>query len=365
MTEGLGRLRERLNEIDRELLELAAERQQIVHEIGQVKASRGLPTRDFEREKQVLERARTNAAALGLPPQLAERLMSELIAVSLERQEADRIAASDREGGPVLIIGGAGKMGRWFADFLASQGYAVEIADTAECRDFPSAGDWEKEVERYAIIVLATPIAVTREMLQRLEKLRPPGLIFDISSLKSPLRGPLRALADAGLRITSLHPMFGPDTTLLSGRHVIAIDVGHSGATDETKALFAPTMVEIVDMSLEDHDRMIGYVLGLSHALNIGFFTALGESGEAASTLAQLSSTTFDAQLNIARRVADENPHLYFEIQALNDYRSAPLNARAEALERLRSLVEGGDEAGFVRLMEKGRAYLAQRVERS
>ena len=316
MTEGLGRLRERLNEIDRELLELAAERQQIVHEIGQVKASRGLPTRDFEREKQVLERARTNATALGLPPRLAERILTELISVSLERQEADRIAASDREGEPVLILGGAGKMGRWFGAFLTSQGFSVEIADTAESRDFPMAEDWESNIERYAIIVLATPIAVTREMLQKIEKLRPPGLVFDISSLKSPLRGPLRALADSGLKITSLHPMFGPDTTLLSGRHVITVDVGHAGATREAKALFAPTMVEIVDMSLEDHDRMISYVLGLSHALNIGFFTALGESGEAASALAKLSSTTFDAQLDIARRVAGENPHLYFEIQA-------------------------------------------------
>ena len=40
-------------------------------------------------------------------------------------------------------------------------------------------------------------------------------------------------------------------------------------------------------MSLDDHDRLIAYVLGLSHALNIAFFTALAESGEAAPKLAQ------------------------------------------------------------------------------
>ena len=37
-----------------------------------------------------------------------------------------------------------------------------------------------------------------------------------------------------------------------------------------------------MQMPLEEHDRVIAYVLGLSHALNIAFFTALAESGEAA-----------------------------------------------------------------------------------
>ncbi len=41
-------------------------------------------------------------------------------------------------------------------------------------------------------------------------------------------------------------------------------------------------MAERVVMTLDEHDRLIAYVLGLSHALNIAFFTALAESGEEA-----------------------------------------------------------------------------------
>jgi len=63
-------------------------------------------------------------------------------------------------------------------------------------------------------------------------------------------------------------------------------------------------------MGLEDHDRLIAYVLGLSHALNIAFFTALAESGEAAPKLAKMSSTTFDSQLLVSEAVAQDNPHL-------------------------------------------------------
>ncbi|HUS68325.1 MAG TPA: prephenate dehydrogenase dimerization domain-containing protein, partial [Kofleriaceae bacterium] len=187
------------------------------------------------------------------------------------------------------------------------------------------------------------------------------GLVFDIGSLKSPLRAGLLALRAAGARVTSVHPMFGPDTELLSGRHVLFIDLGVPEATREARELFAPTMAVTSEMDLESHDRLIAYVLGLSHALNLAFFTALAESGEAAPQLARLSSTTFDNQLAVASRVAAENPHLYFEIQHLNDYGTESLAALLYAIERVRSVVRAGDESGFVALMERGRAYLSGR----
>jgi chorismate mutase/prephenate dehydrogenase len=197
--------------------------------------------------------------------------------------------------------------------------------------------------------------------LSELAELKPGGLVFDIGSLKSPLRAGLEALNANGCKVTSLHPMFGPDTELLSGRHLIFVDVGSSEATASAKELFSATMVEQLDMGLDDHDRLIAYVLGLSHALNVAFFTALAESGEAAPKLATMSSTTFDAQLLVSAAVARDNPHLYFEIQELNDFGLGPLDALCESAERIRQMVATGDEAGFVELMEKGREYMALR----
>ena len=155
--------------------------------------------------------------------------------------------------------------------------------------------------------------------------------------------------------------MFGPDTRLLSGRHVIFVDVGNAGATDEARRLFGATMAEQIDMSLDEHDRLIAYVLGLSHALNIAFFTALAESGELVPRLKHMSSTTFDAQLRVAQLVAQDNPHLYFEIQSLNEYGETSLHALQSAAERIQSLVASGDQEGFVSLMQAGRRYLDKR----
>ena len=112
---------------------------------------------------------------------------------------------------------------------------------------------------------------------------------------------------------------------------------------------------------LDDHDRLIAYVLGLSHALNIAFFTALADSGELVPRLKEMSSTTFDAQLKVADLVAHENPRMYFEIQALNDYGLDALKALSDAATRLKELVGSGDEEGFVALMEAGRQYMESR----
>jgi chorismate mutase/prephenate dehydrogenase len=353
-------LRERVSEIDRQLIALVAERKAVSEEVARVKRATGKPTRDYEREREVILNVRALAEARGVSGELAEQLLRLLIRSSLTTQEhASVVAQGAGSGRRALVIGGAGKMGGWFVSFLASQGFAVEVADpTAKA---PHLSDWRESDLRHDFIVLATPLGVTDALLKDLALRRPPGVIFDVGSLKSPLRAGLLALKSHGLKVTSVHPMFGPDTELLSGRHVIFVDLGHAGALASARELFAPTMAEQVVMSLDDHDRLIAYVLGLSHALNIAFFTALAESGEAAPKLARMSSTTFDAQLDVATRVAQESPELYYEIQSLNDYGAESLEALSQAVERLRTSVLKQDHATFVALMRRGRDYLEDR----
>ena len=360
---GLDQLRQELGAVDRQLVELIARRLDLASAVGVEKRRAGISTRDYNQERDVIERARATARQAGVPPEVAEQLMLLLIRSSLTVQEREGVAhAGAGSGRRVLVIGGAGKMGRWFVRFLSSQGFTVEIAD-------PSGGlaahvshpDWRAVELDHDMIVVAAPLRASAAILEELARRPPRGLVFDIGSLKSPLRNGLLALRAAGARVTSVHPMFGPDTELLSGRHVIFVDLGVPDATREARELFASTMAVTPEMDLESHDRLIAYVLGLSHALNIAFFTALAESGEAAPFLAQLSSTTFDAQLAVASRVASDSPNLYFEIQSLNDYGTESLASLLYAVERVRSVVRAGDEKGFVGLMERGRQYLSGR----
>jgi chorismate mutase/prephenate dehydrogenase len=360
----LDELRTALTELDGELIRLVARRQTLSQQVASVKRATGIGTRDFGREREVILRGRTAAQDLGVSPDLAEGLLRQLIQSSLATQEHARVAAHAHGSGKrALVIGGCGKMGGWFAEFLASQGFSVAIADPAgSLPGFERLADWERDALDFDVIVLATPLSATSGLLLKLAERRPRGLIFDLGSLKTPLRAGLEALARAGCRVTSLHPMFGPDTELLSGRHVIFIDMGHAAALQQAQDLFAPTMAERIVMGLDEHDRLIAYVLGLSHALNIAFFTALADSGEAATRLGQMSSTTFDAQLEVASRVAAESPELYFEIQSLNDYGGESLAALSTAVERVVQAVRTKNAAAFTALMTRGRAYLDARA---
>jgi len=363
----LDELRRQLNQLDGDLLALIAKRQAISREVAAAKRATGYPTRDYQREREVILGVRAQAEKLALPPDLAEQVLRLLIRSSLTTQEQVSVATKGAGSGRrALVIGGGGKMGGWFVQFLVSQGFAVQVADpSGGPTGIASVDDWRSlpDLNIFDFIVVATPLGIGGTILGELALRRPSGVVFDLGSLKSPLRGGLNALRAAGVKVTSLHPMFGPGTELLSGRHVIFIDMGSAAALDGARALFQPTMAEQVVMGLEEHDRLIAYVLGLSHALNIAFFTALAESGEAAPRLARMSSTTFDAQLDVAGNVAEESPELYFEIQALNDYGAESLQALSSAVERLRTSVLTRDFATFRQLMEQGLSYLNGRRE--
>lgn len=365
----LEELRRHLDGLDQRLIEIVADRQATAREIARAKGLVGRGTRDYERERIVILGARARAEALGVAPAVAEALMRLLIRTSLTTQEQARVVSQGAGSGRrALVIGGAGKIGGWFAQFLGTQGFEVQVADpTAEGAVAAAAAtavagsaplqDWRASDLTHDFIVVATPLGITNRILQELALRRPVGVVFDVGSLKTPLRAGLEALRAAGVKVASIHPMFGPDTELLSGRHIIHLDLGVPGAREQVEALFAATMVEQVVMGLDEHDRLIAYVLGLSHALNIAFFTALAESGEAAPRLVKLSSTTFDAQFDIASKVAEESPELYFEIQRLNEFGAESLEALARAVDTLRSAVGTGDLERFRTLMLQGLEY--------
>src|SRR5690606_8861641 len=115
------------------------------------------------------------ARELGLDPELAEQIMHLLIRASLTHQERTRVAAQTSGAGKrVLIIGGAGKMGAWFAEFLSSQGFSVEVADPQPGSvAYPRVADWRTDPLDHDIIVVATPMKVAADVLDELAERRP------------------------------------------------------------------------------------------------------------------------------------------------------------------------------------------------
>ncbi|MEJ8569230.1 prephenate dehydrogenase/arogenate dehydrogenase family protein [Elongatibacter sediminis] len=356
----LARLRDRLDQIDDGIIDLIAEREAVVTTIGNHKLKTGLPLRHYEREREVIERGMERAESRGISGEMAREILETLIHHSLGNQETNKLSQTDHgQGRRALVIGGLGRMGEWMSRYLDMVGYRVDVADPAECETpFGRIDDWESALDDYDVVVVAVTLRPSNDILHRLAELRPRGLVFDIGSLKSPMRSGLEAMRQSGCRVCSVHPMFGPNEIGLSGRHILFVDVGHAEALAEARALFAHTAAECVDLSLEEHDEVMAWVLGLSHLVNVAFASALAQSGEAVPLLRQISSSTFNAQLQVAAQVVSENPHLYYEIQQGNVKTPDVVAHFRDVLDGLyRSIIEQ-DEGFWSRSMEQAHRRL-------
>ena len=107
-----------------------------------------------------------------------------MIQSSLATQEQARVAARRHGSGKrALVIGGRGKMGGWFCDFLASQGFHVthRRPARARCPDSTTSPIGSDHPLDSDLIVLATPLCATAEILQAARERAPrAGLIFDL-----------------------------------------------------------------------------------------------------------------------------------------------------------------------------------------
>jgi len=355
------KLRQRLDEIDTGIIDLIAERQAVVTIIAEHKLKTGLPLRHYEREREVIDRGVARAESRGLAGSVASDILQTLIHHSLSNQETHKLVQSDHgHGQRALVIGGLGRMGVWMSRYLDMVGYDVDIADRiAGDTPFNQVEDWQSVVNDYSLIVVAVPLRPSNDILLRLAQLKPTGLVFDIGSLKSPMREGLDAMRLSGCRVCSVHPMFGPHEIGLSGRHILFVNVGNQEAIAEARALFAHTAADCVEMSLEEHDEVMAWVLGLSHLVNIAFAGTLAESGEAVPLLKKISSSTFNAQLQVATQVVSENPHLYYEIQKGNENTAEVSEHFRTVLDKLVTAVVENDEDVFTRYMGVARQRLA------
>lgn len=356
-------LRRRIRNLDSALLGLVAERMELAREIGREKLAAGVPLRDFEVEKRVLDRSDAAAAELGLAPELARAVMRSLIDESCRVQEHDRHAAYAGAAETVLIVGGRGRMGRWFARFLDSQGHRVRLFDRApDDGEFASATSLAAGLEGATLAIVAVPLERVGEALAEVVATGYRGTLCDIASLKGHLAGDFERARAAGAAVTSIHPMFGPGARTLADRVVCLCDCGAPAATAHVAGLFRDTAATLVPLSLERHDEIAAYVLGLSHLINLVFARALSESGLSLAELATVGSTTFQSQLATTAAVTAESPDLYFAIQRLNAFTPRVHAGLARAVEELSTITAAGDAPAFTAAMTAARAWLEKAV---
>ncbi|QCC47690.1 chorismate mutase [Halobellus limi] len=86
----LDELREEIEDIDREIVELIARRTYVADSVAQVKAEKDLPTTDEGQEERVMERAGRNAEQFDVDSNLVKAVFRLLIELNKVEQRENR-----------------------------------------------------------------------------------------------------------------------------------------------------------------------------------------------------------------------------------------------------------------------------------
>lgn len=352
----IARLREEIAAVDREIVAHVARRLHLAEQVGLEKALRGVPLRDPEREAQVLSDLLSECASHAISPVFAEGLAHLLISESLQREE--NVHLPEPTDWRVLVVGGAGQMGRWLGRFLRSRGYEVVVHDIAGPLDgFPFEPDLAKGVAEADVVAVSVPMSASAGVLRSIAALKPRGLVFDICSNKAPIEKELRAMGATGLRVASVHPMFGPGLWPLSTGNILFSDCGSGEAVLEAKELFRPSGANLVDVSLDHHDEFMAFLLGLSHLSLLGFARCVANSPFDFGGLRRPAGTTFSRLSAAAIALLDDPPALLREIQRLNPHTRMVHDRIRTALDDWQRATFSDDPEAFYGLLAHARSY--------
>ena len=323
----LNPLREKIDQVDRELIALLSERLKLVAEVGKVKSEHGIPVYAPEREKEMIEARRTEAQMQGVPADLIEDVLRRVMRESYANENKHGFKQVNPDIQKIVIVGGLGKLGRLFNRFLSLSGYQVVSLDQ---------NDWVQADIILAdadLVLVCVPINKTLETIERLQPFLTEKMILaDLTSVKAqPLQKMLQVHQGA---VVGFHPMFGPDTPSLAKQVVVCC---HGRGAEQYEWLLEQikiwgAKIEVIDAI--EHDHAMTYIQALRHFSTFMFGLHLSEQPIKGRLFAQDGALYAD--------IISDKPENLTTIQSLK-----------ATFEQSLKFFEEKDKAGFIQVFEK------------
>ncbi len=263
----------------------------------------------------------------------------------------------------ILIIGGTGETGRWFARFYKKHGFDVVIwginkkKEIAEELGVAFADDIDNEIRSSDIVMISVPINKTEKTISDIApKMSSGSLIMDITSIKT---GPMEAMikyAPEDVEILGSHPMFGPSIPDIRGQIVIFTPVRCSKWYPIIKSLYEDNGAHIEIMEALEHDRMMAVVQGLTHFAYITIGTVFREIEFDVAKSRRFMSPIYDIMLDLVGRILAQNPYLYAMIQ-MNPEVAKVHKVYIDQCNLMADIVKKKDIEGFAGLMKKAAGH--------
>lgn len=337
--------RRRIDEIDEEILDLLAERGEIVRDVIKQKVEDQLPVFVPGRENEKSEAFKKLAGAKGIDPDWAEDFLRMIMASSRATQSQEKFPIATKAPKHILYIGGEGGMGSLYKRMAEQTGHHAYSIDKSNWYEL------EELAEVLDLVIITVPINVTTSVIERLKgRLKPTTILADFTSNKSK---PIEAMLAAHTGpVIGLHPMHGPDVQNLSKQLMV-----YSPARDAEKADWFIRQCELWGMRIitanpEKHDHVMHLVQGLRHFVALLHGSFMKHYDLKPADILEYSSPIYRAELMMTGRIFAQSAELYADIVFANEERRNLLLAFFNHHEKLAEMVKQNDRAGFIREFE-------------
>ena len=338
-------LRDEIDVIDCQLVELLKKRRTVTTKVGELKSEVGMPIYAPEREEALLIKRRKQAQDVGLNPDVIEDVLRRLMSDSYLSQDASGYLCVNPNCKKVVVIGGKGQLGRIFVDLFTRSNYRVEVI---EQEDWPNSKNILSDA---SVVIVAVPIRLTSSIIQKLNDLPEQCILADVTSIKeSPLYEMLKVHKGP---VVGLHPMFGPDITSLVKQTVIACE----GRDQESYQWLLEQIkiwgAKIYTVDAVAHDQAMAMVQVMRHFSTIAYGYHLMTEGADIAQLVEMSSPIYRLELIMVGRLFAQNPVLYSDIIFSNSDNIDMMKRFAYRFLELLEDVETGDKESFINMFNQ------------
>lgn len=333
-------LRDEIDEIDSHLVELLAKRRKVTTKVGQLKSQVGMPIYAPEREVKLLEMRRNQASEAGVSPDMIEDVLRRLMRDSYVSQDESGYQCVNQACEKVVIVGGAGQLGKIFVDLFSRSEYSVEILEE---EDWPRA---EEILSGANLVIVAVPIRFTSSIIQKLSNLPDDCILADVTSIKeSPLFEMMKVHQGP---VVGLHPMFGPDVTGLVKQTIIVCEGRKKAEYEWLLEQFRVWGAKVYQVTAAEHDQAMSMVQVMRHFSTIAYGYHLMTEGSDISQLVEMSSPIYRLELIMVGRLFAQDPILYSDIIFSNPENVSMMKRFAYRFLELLEDVEMNDKEAFV-----------------
>lgn len=347
----LARLRAEIDATDHQLLKTLKRRQELAAEIGRVKRKLGQPLYVPARERQLIAARRQEARAQGLSEQLIEDVLRRAMRESYQQQQASDEHLSGRV---IAIIGGAGALGSLFHRLFTGAGARVMIIEKDDWAQLSEAGQLD-------LVLFATPIAQTPELITQLPELPDSCVLADLTSIKEqPLQ---QMLAQHQGPVVGLHPMFGPQLNHLAKQLIVVCHGRQQPAYQWLLDAFQRWGAHLQEVSAKQHDAAMAFVQMLRHLSTFVYGRHLAQEQVDIAQLIALSSPIYRLEMMMVGRLFAQNPELYADIILANKSHFVMIKRYLETFTEVLDQLERGERSDFIEAFEQVHQFFGDYAE--